>query len=68
VRGKGFPEPVDAVARDRQARRGAVAAVAVEVAGGRVQAAEQVEGRDRAARAGPLVAVERDQQSSAART
>ena len=48
-------------AGDRQARRGLVAAVAEQVPGARVQAAEQVEGADRAAGAAALLAVERDQ-------
>ena len=54
-------ERVDAPARDRQARRRAVAAVAQQVGARRVEPAEQVEGRDRAPGAGALLAVERDQ-------
>ena len=54
-------EGVDLRAGDRQARRGLVAAVAQQVPGARVQAAEQVEGADRAARAAALLTVERDQ-------
>ena len=43
VRDERRAERVDLVARDRQARRRLVAAVAEQVAGARVQAAEQVE-------------------------
>ena len=53
------------VARDRAARRGAVPAVAQQVLGARVEPAEQVEGRDRAPRAGPLVAVQREHHARA---
>ena len=52
-------------AGDRQAGRGAMAAVAQEVRRRGVQPAEQVEGRDGAPRAGALVAVEGDQDGRA---
>ena len=54
-------ERLDLVAGDRQARCRLVAAVAGEVVRSGVQAAEQVERRDRAPGAGALVAVEGDQ-------
>ena len=65
VGGEGGAERVHAVARDRQPGGGPVAAVAQQVGACRVQPAEQVERRDRAARAGALVAVERDQHGRA---
>ena len=58
-------ERLHAPARDRQPGRGAVAAVAQQVGARRLQPAEQVERRDRAARAGALLAVERDQHGRA---
>ena len=54
-------ERVDAVAGDGQAGGGAVAAVAEQLVGAGGEAGEEVEARDRAAGAGALVAVERDQ-------
>ena len=58
-------EALDAVARDREAGGGAVAAVAQQLVGAGLEAGEQVEAGDRAARARALVAVERDQHGRA---
>ena len=52
MRLEGRAEGLDLARGDRAARRGAVAAVALKVARAGVQAAEQVEGGDRAAGAG----------------
>ena len=65
VRDEGDAEGIDVLARDRAAGRGAVAAVAQQVLGARVEAAEEVEGGDRAPRARPLGAVERDHHARA---
>ena len=58
-------EGLDAVAGDRQPGGGAVAAVAQQLVGARLEPGEQVEAGDRAARARALVAVERDQHGRA---
>ena len=55
------PERLDPPARDRQTGGRAVPAVAQQVGARRLEPAEQVERRDRAARARALLAVERDQ-------
>ena len=65
VRDERRAERVDAVARDRQPGGGAVAAVAQQVGARGIEPAEQVESRDRPARAGALVAVECDQHRGA---
>ena len=65
VGGERLAEGRDVGALDGQARGGAVAAVALQDLGGGVQPAEQVEARDRAARARALGAVERDQHARA---
>ena len=66
MRAERLPERVDAArAADRHAGRGPVPAVALQVLRARVQPAQQVERRDRAARAGALLAVQRDQHRGA---
>ena len=65
VRDERLAERLHAAALDRQPRGGAVPAVAQEVRAGGLQAAEQVERRDRASRARSLLAVERDQHGRA---
>ena len=62
---EGGPEGIDRRPRDRAARGGAVPAVAQQVLGARVEPAQQVEGRDRAPGAGPLVAVQREHHARA---
>jgi hypothetical protein len=61
VRDERRSERLDLGARDAAAGGGAVPAVAQQVLGARVEPREQVEGGDRAARAGALVAVEGDE-------
>jgi hypothetical protein len=58
-------ERLDLRARDGTARGGAVPTVAQQVLGARIEPPEQVEGRDRAARAGAFVAVEGDEHARA---
>ena len=65
VRREGGAERVELGARHRAARGRAVAAVAQEVPGAGVEAAQEVEGRDGAPGARPLVAVEGDQERRA---
>jgi hypothetical protein len=56
-----LPERLHAPARDGQAGRGTVPAVAQQLVARRVQPAQQVERRDRAARASALVSLQRDE-------
>ena len=61
VRGERRREGLDALGRDRQTRRGAMAAEALEVRRARAEPAVQVERRDRAAGALPLAVGAGDQ-------
>jgi hypothetical protein len=56
---EGRAQVAHRLARDGAARGGAVAPVAQQVRGAGVEPGQQVEGRDRPARAGPLVSLER---------